>query len=340
MALTTELLNANAATVGLTDEQKAAIVEMSSNDENSVIAKKTGEIYGGLDADILAASGISKNGTEKTFDYAKRVIGEIKGQAGDAAGLRTQVDELTKEKTRLEGIIAKGGADAETKRASEQAKVDLANVTKEYADAETKRALEQAKADLANVTKEYADLKTQFDTQKADFEKSIFDSKLDGEFAKATAGIKFKADLPASVQSVILQQAIAKVKGMNPKFIDDGQGGKVLAFEENGAVKRNPATNLAPFTASELIAAELKTMGVLDEGRQQTGAGSQGGQGGQGGQDGTIDLSGARTQNEAHEIIAKQLMAAGKVNGSKEFADAMAKAWKDNHDIIKALPIS
>ncbi|MGF2525882.1 hypothetical protein ACQUW0_26495, partial [Ralstonia pseudosolanacearum] len=104
MALTTELLNANAALSGLTDEQKTAIVEMSKNDETAVIGQKTGEIYGGLDADILAASGIAKNGAEKTYDYAKRVIGEIKGQAGNAAELQTKVSELEKEKTRLESV--------------------------------------------------------------------------------------------------------------------------------------------------------------------------------------------------------------------------------------------
>ena len=97
MALTTELLNANASTAALTDEQKNAIVEMSRNDETAVIGQKTGEIYGGLDADILAASGIAKNGTEKTYDYAKRVIGEIKGQAGNAAELQNKVSELEKE---------------------------------------------------------------------------------------------------------------------------------------------------------------------------------------------------------------------------------------------------
>jgi hypothetical protein len=316
MALTTEQLNANTGLAGLTDEQKAAIVEMSVNDENSVIAKKTGEIYGGLDADILAASGIAKNGTEKTFDYAKRVIGEIKGQAGNAAELQNQVSELTKEKARLESVIAKGGADAETKR-----------------------ALDQAKADLANVTKEFTDLKTKYDNAEAEHAKAMFATKIDSEFAKATAGIKFKADLPVSVTSVLLDQAITKVKGMNPEYIDDGNGGKVLAFMENGTPKRNPENNLRPYTASELVAAELKTMGVLDDGRKQTGAGSQGGQGGTGGGSGTVDISGARTQNEAHEIIARQLMAAGKINGSKEFEEAMAQAWKDNHDVIKALPI-
>lgn len=315
MALTTELLKGNAATAGLSDEQINAVVEMSKNDETTVIGQKTGEIYGGLDADILAASGIAKNGTEKTYDYAKRVIGEIKAQAGNATELQNQIAELTKEKGRLEQVIAKGGADAETKR-----------------------ALEQAKADLANVTREYGELKTKYDTAQTEHEKALFGMKIDGEFAKATAGLKFKADLPQSVISVLTEQAVAKVKAMNPEYIDDGNGGKVLAFMDNGTPRRNPENNLRPFTAAELVAKELTTMGVLETGRKQTGAGSHGGgTGGQG--SGTVDLSGARTQDEAHEIIVKQLLAQGKVNGTKEFDDAMAQAWKDNREAIKALPI-
>lgn len=316
MALTNELLSANAVLAGLTDEQKTAIVEMSKNDETAVIGQKTGEIYGGLDADILAASGIAKNGAEKTYDYAKRVIGEIKGQAGNAAELQTKVSELEKEKTRLESVIAKGGADAETKR-----------------------QLEQSKADLANVTREFTELKTKYDTAKSEHEKALFDLKISGEFAQAVSGLKFKADFPQSVTSVLTQQAVDKVKAMNPEYIDDGNGGKVLAFMENGAVKRNPENNLRPYTAAELVAKELSTMGVLEVGRKQTGTGGTGGQGGQGGQGSTVDISGAKTQDEAQEIIARQLMAQGKINGSKEFSDAMAEAWKANKDAIKALPI-
>jgi hypothetical protein len=316
MALTTDLLNASTALAGLTDDQKAAIVEMSKNDENAVIGQKTGEIYGGLDADILAASGIAKNGaTEKTYDYAKRVIGEIKGQAGNAAELQSKVSELEKEKSRLEGVIAKGGADAETKR-----------------------ALEKARADLADVTKSYTDLKTEFESVKTAHAKEMFDAKIAGEFAKATAGIKFKADLPASVTAVLLEQAVAKVKGMNPEYIDDGNGGKVLAFMENGVTMRNKENNLNPYTASELVARELSAMGVLETGRKQTGAGSEGGAP-HGGEPGIADISGARTQEEAHDMIAKALMAQGKTRGSKEFDDAMAAAWKENATAIKALPV-
>ena len=313
MALTTELLKANAILAGLSEEQINAVVEMSRNDETAVIGQKTGEIYGGLDADILAASGIAKNGTEKTYDYAKRVIGEIKGQAGNS---QSQIAELTREKARLEKALSEG------------------------ADAETRKALNKANADLANVTKEYTELKTKYDNSEAEHQKAIFGLKLDGEFAKATAGLKFKADLPASVTSVILAQAVEKVKAMSPEYIDDGNGGKVLAFNQNGTTMRNPENNLRPYTATELVAKELKAMGVLDEGRKQAGAGTDPNAGRQGGTGGTVaDLSGARTRDEAHEILAKQFMSQGLINGSKEFEEAMSKAWKENWEILKALPI-
>ena len=317
MALTTELLNANAATAALTDEQKNAIVEMSKNDETAVIGQKTGEIYGGLDADILAASGIAKNGAEKTYDYAKRVIGTMKEQAGNATQLQSQISDLTKEKARLEKVIADGGADAETKK-----------------------ALAQAKADLANVTKEYTDLKTKFDSSESEHAKQLLDVRMDSEFAKAGAEIKFKADLPQSVTSVLLNQAIAKVKGMSPEYIDDGTGAgtKVLAFKDStGAIMRNPETNLNPFTASELVKKELQTMGVLDSGRKQTGAGSDAGQGT--GDGGSVDISGARTQAEATDMISKGLLAQGLTIGSNEYQKAFDEAWKNNITVLKALPI-
>lgn len=125
--LTREILAANAQLSGLTEEQIKAIITLSENDENSVISKKTGEIYGALDNDILTVSGIAKNGTEKTYDYAKRVMSAMKADAEAATGYKSQIDALTKEKARLEKAIADGAADAETAKALKQAKADLAN---------------------------------------------------------------------------------------------------------------------------------------------------------------------------------------------------------------------
>ena len=313
MALTAELINGNAILNALTDEQKAIIIEMSRNDEASVIGQKTGEIYGGLDADILAASGIAKNGTEKTYDYAKRVIGEIKEKAGKLDESLKQIDALSAEKARLEKVIADGGADAETKR-----------------------QLTQAQTDLASVTKSFTELKAQYDEQKENHVKELFGIKLDSEFSRATSGLKYRADIPQNVTDVIVSQAIAKVKGMYPEYIDDGKGGKILAFKdaENGAIMRNPEKNLNPYTASELVEKELKTMGVLESGRKQGGAGTKP-QGGNG--SGSIDIAGARTQDEAYEAIASSLMAQGMTIGSNEFETAMSKAWAANN--VKSLPL-
>ena len=313
MALTAELINGNAILNALTDEQKAIIIEMSRNDEASVIGQKTGEIYGGLDADILDASGIAKNGTEKTYDYAKRVIGEIKEKAGKLDESLKQIDALSAEKARLEKVIADGGADAETKR-----------------------QLTQAQTDLASVTKSFTELKAQYDEQKENHVKELFGIKLDSEFSRATSGLKFRADIPQNVTDVIVSQAIAKVKGMYPEYIDDGKGGKILAFKdaENGAIMRNPEKNLNPYTASELVEKELKTMGVLESGRKQGGAGTKP-QGGNG--SGSIDIAGARTQDEAYEAIASSLMAQGMTIGSNEFETAMSKAWAANN--VKSLPL-
>lgn len=311
--ITKELIQANAVFSTLSDEQINAIVTLSQNDENAVIAKRIGEIYGGLDADILTASGISKNGTEKTFDYAKRVIGEIKTAADSVAGLHNQIESLTKEKTRLEKAIAEGSADAETKK-----------------------ALAQAHKDLASVTKSYTDLKSEYDAAKGNHAKEILGLKMDGEFSNALSGIKFKADLPATVVEVIRKQAIEKVKGMFPEYVDDGNGGQRLVFKatENGEVARNPENGLNPYTAAELVQKELTAMGVIDTGRKQQGAGA--------GADtkpsaGSVDVSAARTQNEAYEAITKTLLSQGKLIGSKDFEEGMQQAWKDNN--IQALPI-
>ena len=308
--LTREILVANAALAGLTDEQIAAITTLSANDENSIIAKKTGEIYGGLDADILAASGIAKNGTEKTFDYAKRVVAEFKTKAESASALQTQIDSLTKEKAIADGAT----------------------------DAETAKALKQAKADLTAVTTQFNDLKKKYDEAEKKFQTELFGVRIEGALQAATAGLKFKPGLPESATKVLLAQAIDKIKGMNPEYIDDGKGGKILAFkDESGAIMRNPNNQLNPYTPGDLLAKELDTMGILDKGRQAGGGGTVPPGGGSGGGSGTtIDVTGAKTRVEAYEAIAANLMAQGLTAGSEKFDAAMKQAWQDNN--IAALP--
>lgn len=312
--LTREILASNAVLAGLTDEQINAITTLSQNDENSVIAKKTGEIYGALDADILSVTGVAKNGTEKTYDYAKRVMGEMKAAAEGAAALQSQIDSLTKEKARLERVIANGSADAETVK-----------------------ELKQAKADLASITNQYKELFERTNNMQAEHDREMFNIRVDNALQIASGGLKFKAGLPEAVTRVLLQQASEKIKGMNPELIDDGNGGKVLAFKgEDGAILRNPQNQLNPYTPAELLSRELASMGVLDTGKKQQGAGTTPPSNADGSGTAVVDVSQARNQQEAYDIIADTLMRQGKTVGSAEFDAAMARAWKDGN--VRALP--
>lgn len=315
MALTSEILKKNAVLEGLTDEQVNAIVTLSTNDENTVIGNKIGDIYRQMDTTIETATGVKRNGDEKTYNYLERAATSLKEQAGNIEGLNKQIGDLTKEKTRLEKVIADGGTDAETKR-----------------------QLTQATTDLKAVQKQYNDLKADHDKAMETHQTELFGVKIDNELSIATSGVKFKADLPKSAIDVLLNQATSKIKGLSPEYIDDGNGGKVLAFkDENGAIMRNPENQLNPFTATELVNRELKGMGVLDEGRKQGGAGTGGdGGGGNGGGGSTVDISGAKTRVEANNIATQTLLAQGLTIGSKEFDSQMTQIWRDNN--VSALP--
>lgn len=311
--LTFELLNANAALSSLNDEQKQAIVTLSQNDENAVIAAKTGEIYGNLDTDILSTSGIGKNGTEKTYEYAKRVILDLKGKAENTDALQTQIRSLTQKNAALEKSIAEGNGNEQLNK-----------------------ELKQAKADLANVTNQFVELQKQKEEMSAKYERDIKGMQIDGAMQSAIASVKFKPELPEAATKVLMQQAIDKLKSMNPDFEDDGKGGKVIMFhDETGAVMRNIATNLNPYTAAELLNRELEQMGVLDKGRQAAGGGTQTPTATTGNGNG-VSIEGAKTRTEAYDAITSVLVSQGLQPGSKEFGDAMTQAWKDNN--ISSLP--
>lgn len=314
MALTRQLLTANEVLAGLSDEQIQAIETLSQNDENSVIGQRIGQIYGDLDNDILSVSGIAKNGTEKTYDYAKRVLGELKQGAAGLKDLQNQLNETQKEKARLEKALAEGAGDAETKK-----------------------QLAQAQKDLTSIQKQFNDLNTKYQESEKNYQKELFGIRLESELKTATSSLKIKPELPESAAKVLLEQAMTKIKSMNSEYIDDGNGGKVLVFKgENGEIMRNPNNQLNPYSASELMTQELKNMGILDEGRQGAGAGSHDSGGSNGGGSNTFTIAGAKTRVQAYDIIQKSLNDRGLVRGSQEYSDEFDRIWIENN--VSSLP--
>lgn len=313
--ITVEMLTNDTVLGSLTDEQKQAIATLSKNDEEAVIGGRFREVYNQLDETIARETGIARNGDEKTYLYLERAARELAAKANSVEGLNNKVSELTRERDRLKKVIEDGSQDPALKK-----------------------QLDQAQADLENVRKEYDTLKQSTDQMRQQHAAEMLGLQVDNELRGAMGGLRFKAEFPQAVTDTILKQAIEKVKGMNPEFIDNGQGGKKLIFRNaDGSEMRNAENRLEPFTAAELLAKELKAMGVLDEGRQQQGGGTKPVQQSSGGASTVYDIGMARTQSEAYEVIATQLMRQGLTNGSKEFDKAIKEAM--SADNVRALPI-
>ena len=289
---------------GITEEQAAKIAELSKADEDKVIGDKFGEVYSNLDSIIEKSTGVKRNGDEKTYLYMERAANEVRAKATAAT---KQVEELTATNAKLQKVIADGSQDTETKA-----------------------KLQQAEKDLAAITKQFNDLKTEYDGAKDKFAKDVFHVKIESEVANALGGVKFKEGLTPTLMAMAKNTVLAKVKESNPDSVDDGNGGKAIVFKDkDGAILRNQDNGLQPITVADIVTKELSAMGVLASKRKQTGSGGNGNNGG--GNNTTIDISGAATQTEAYEAIAKTLFAKGLVNGSAEFDAEMQKAWKENN---------
>ena len=313
--LTIEMLRQNSALTGLSDAQLTAIAEMSKNDENTVIGTKIGALHGQYDADILGITGIKKKDGEKSYDYAKRVLGEYKTKAESAKTIQTQLTAAQAQVTELQSKLEKGAGD-ETLR----------------------QQLKDAKAQVTQLQTQLQTKETEFNTKKAEFDKTIKDTHVDYAFQAATAGLKFKSGITEPIQKTLLNAAKAEVlaKG-TPDFIEDGQGGKKLVIRgADGNILNNLKNNLNPYTMQELVM-ETSLKDVIDTGRQQTGGGTGGFGSGSGGTGGTLDLSGIKSQVEADKAIEAHLLANGLTRDSQEFADQSMQLRTENN--VASLPI-
>lgn len=313
--LTIEMLRQSSDLAGLTDNQLNAIAEMSRNDENTVIGTKIGALHGQYDTDILNITGIKKKDGEKSYDYAKRVLGEYKTKAESAKTIQTQLTSAQAQVAELQSKLEKGAGDEALKQ-----------------------QLKDAKAQVTQLQTQLQTKETEFNTKKAEFDKTIKDTHVDYAFQAATAGLKFKSGITEPIQKTLLNAAKAEVlaKG-TPDFIEDGQGGKKLVIRgADGNILNNPKNNLNPYTMQELVM-ETSLKDVIDTGRQQTGGGTGGFGSGSGGTGGTLDLSGIKSQVEADKAIEAHLLANGLTRDSQKFADQSMQLRTENN--VASLPI-
>lgn len=308
------MLNQSESLKGLTDAQKLAITTLSSNDEATVIGTKIGALHGQYDADILSISGISKADGEKTYDYLKRVLGDYKTKLDGTKTLSAQLEAQKKKVTELEAKLAAGGSDEAVKQQLKDARHQVT----------------QLQTQLTAKTEE-------LDNAKKDYEKKEKDLRVGFAFTNATAGIKFKADVSEPVKKILLAAAKDEIlaKG-TPDFVDDGKGGKKLVLRDAaGNTLNNPKNNLNPYTIEELVM-ETSLKDVIDTGRQQPGGGTKPNpQSGR--QTVNLDLSTAKTQQEADVQIENYLLSTGLTRDNVEFGNKALEIRNENN--VSSLPI-
>ena len=312
--ITIEMLNQSESLKGLTDAQKLAITTLSSNDEATVIGTKIGALHGQYDADILSISGISKADGEKTYDYLKRVLGDYKTKLDGTKTLSAQLEAQKKKVTELEAKLAAGGSD-------------------EAVEQQLKDARHQVTQLQTQLTAKTGEL----DNAKKDYEKKEKDLQVGFAFTNATAGIKFKADVSEPVKKILLAAAKDEIlaKG-TPDFVDDGKGGKKLVLRDAaGNTLNNPKNNLNPYTIEELVM-ETSLKDVIDTGRQQPGGGTEPNPSPDH-RTVNLDLSTAKTQQEADVQIENYLLSTGLTRDNVEFGNKALEIRNENN--VSNLPI-
>lgn len=312
--ITIEMLNQSESLKGLTDAQKLAITTLSSNDEATVIGTKIGALHGQYDADILSISGISKADGEKTYDYLKRVLGDYKTKLDGTKTLSAQLEAQKKKVTELEAKLAAGGSDEAVKQQLKDARHQVT----------------QLQTQLTTKTEE-------LDKAKKDYEQKEKDLQVGFAFTNATADIKFKADVSEPVRKILLAAAKDEIlaKG-TPDFIDDGKGGKKLVLRDAaGNTLNNPKNNLNPYTIEELVM-ETSLKDVIDTGKQQPGGGTQPNPS-PSHRTVNLDLSTAKTQQEADVQIENYLLSTGLTRDNVEFGNKALEIRNENN--VSDLPI-
>lgn len=308
MALTQEILKNNKILEGLTDEQRLAIVTLSQNDENAIIGARFSEVYRQLDDTILEATGIQRDGAEKTYNYLARATKAFAAKYADYDTLKGDNESFRTKVAELEKKIAEGSLDAESLKAFNQAKVDLEAMKRQYAE-----------------------LQKTHDEAMAKHESDIFGMRVDSVIDGAKSSLKFKKDMSEAMVALAVKDAVSKVKGYNPDFIDDGKGGQVLVFRNaEGATMNNPENQLNPYTAKELLVKELSSYGVLETSTPKgSGGGTPPSQ--------PSPLGTFTTQVQANAAIAKHLASKGLTRGTSQYQAEWDKLYIENK--VNSLPI-
>lgn len=202
------------------DEFVTANPDMKEVINGSKVAKeKYKSIYDGLDTDLNTASGLQKAGDEKTYAFAKRVVGHYKTAAEQAA---TQLTERQQTIADLQQKIANGSGDATLKARLEAL--------------ETKEQEYQMKLTAA--------------------ETKLFQQGVEHSLDRGLLSLKFDPTVKDSVREVLISNAKAQIVAM-AKVQENADKSTQIVYVKDGKTILG-ADGKTPADAAYIVADMLK----------------------------------------------------------------------------------
>lgn len=272
------------------DDEAKFLKNFKESEVEKEIGNRIGQVHQRYDDDLFELTGKKKESGQKTYDFNKQVIREMKTQAEKAAEYETKVKDL--EKKLKDGSV----------------------------DEQLKEQLLQAQRELNAVKETYKKDKDSWSVEKSEHENKLKSFQKETILNATISSIAFKDDalIPKAAKEALIREKKAQLLAMS-----DLQDGKLIFKSDKGEILRNKDNALEPMTAADLLTAELKD--IIEVKPAGKGTGNQGGtSSGQGKLTVQIPMT-IKTQHQ----LSQFLMEAGLARGTKEYQEAFNQAGKE-----------
>lgn len=263
------------------------------------VGSYTSDIYNKLDNDIFEVTGLRKEANEKSYDFQKRVLADLKKQAEDTTGnTPEEVKGFKNTIKELEEKLKNGESSTHWKKSYEEVLQTLQTKEEEF----------------------------QAEIQKRDTQ--LLETNVSTDIAQGLGGLKLNQTLPESVRNAMVNQVKAGLV-QNAKVVD----GKVVYHDEKGVPILDKQHR--PANAEYLLKERLKD--ILEGDKTPGGGAPQGGIGevitvGEGDSATkklVLDKNSFNTRQEFQTVAEKALLEQGITRSDKEFNVIIDNAHKE-----------
>lgn len=272
------------------DDEAKFLKNFKESEVEKEIGNRIGQVHQRYDDDLFELTGKKKESGQKTYDFNKQVIRELKQQSEKVSEYETKVKDLEKK--------LKDG----------------------YGDDQLKEQLLQAQKELNAVRETYKKDKDSWAGEKSEHENKIKTFQKETILNATISALSLKDDalIPKAAKEALIREKKAQLLAMS-----DLQDGKLIFKSDKGEILRNKDNALEPMTASDLLTSELKDIIEVKPAGRGTG-----GQGGTPSGQGKLTVQIPATIKTQHQL-SQFLMEAGLARGTKEYQEAFNQAGKE-----------